>query len=365
MRTTKSLIVGAAVTAFALAFGTTGVARADVSTERPGSILIFPKVVNTTDQDTIIQITNVNNDTRHARCFFVDGALTFDPTTGLPRPSCQESDFSIWLTRLQPTHWQVSVGRRIDPTDNFSSAPGYPSTAGFDPGGIPPVGVGFTGALICAEVDASDKPIAGNSLTGQATVKNINTGDVSKYNGITIQGITPMGQDLSLDNVEYNGCPASLNLTTISSGAPDPVVEALSPNTPSTVRNFITLMPCGADLENLVSQTVSLQVAVFNEFEQRVSLGGPSVECWARLPLEAIGGGFNFATAGTTFTYGTITPQGANAANGILGVADSVATDSLGNSGSAADNLHVAGNTDTTNLPVVTGSPAVIRLSVP
>ena len=77
----------------------------------------------------------------------------------------------------------------------------------------------------------------------------------------------------------------------IASGAPDPVVEALSPNTPSTVRNFITLMPCGTDLENLVSQTVSLSVAVFNEFEQRISLGGPSVECWARLPLEAIGGG--------------------------------------------------------------------------
>jgi len=361
MRTTKSLIVGAAVAAFALAFGTTGVARADVSTERPGSILIFPKVVNTTDQDTIIQISNTNNDTRHARCFFIDGSV--DPNTLQPR--WQVSDFAIWLTRLQPTHWQASVGRRIDPSDNFPTAAGYPSTAGFDPGGVPPVGLGFTGALICVEVDVSDNPIAGNSLTGQATIKNIITGDVSKYNGITIQGLTPMGQDLALDNVEYNGCPASLNLTTITSGAPDPAVDALG-NSPSIVRNFITLIPCGADLENLVPETVSLQVAVFNEFEQRISLGGPSVSCWTRVPLEAIGGGFDFNFGGgTTFAYGTITPQGANAAAGVLGVVDSVVTDSLGNSGSASNNLHVAGNTDTTNLPVVTGSPAVIRLSVP
>lgn len=45
MTTTKSLRAVCAMAAFALALGVAGVGRADISTERPGSILIFPKVV--------------------------------------------------------------------------------------------------------------------------------------------------------------------------------------------------------------------------------------------------------------------------------------------------------------------------------
>lgn len=354
MRTTKSLSVGAVVAICALAFGMTGVARADVSTERPGSILIFPKVVNTTDQDTVIQITNTSTSTTHARCFYIDGSP--DPNTGQPR--WQESDFQIWLTRLQPTHFLASEGRQINPLD---------SNTGFDPGAVPPTPPGFTGQLICATVDESDVPIPGNSLIGQATVKNINLnpGDVSKYNAISIHGGDPVsGNALVLDNTQYNGCPASLNFTTLATGAADPVVEDLGVSG-SSITNFITLIPCSADLENLVPATVSLSVVAYNEFEQQISFAGaPGVECWTRVPLTSIGA-FAFSSTSTDFVYGTITPQGANASAGVLAVLDSVVTDGAANSASAANNVHVAGNTDTTNLPVVTGSPAVIRLSTP
>jgi hypothetical protein len=206
-------------------------------------------------------------------------------------------------------------------------------------------------------------------LVGQATVKNINQagnpGDVSKYNAISIHGGDPMsGNALVLNNIEYNGCPASLNFTTLASGAADPVIEALGTPT-SSVTNFITLIPCGADLENLVPETVSLSVIAYNEFEQQISFtGGPGVACWTRLPLTAIGA-FAVTSTSTDFAYGTITPTGANASAGVLAVLDSVVTDGAANSASAANNVHVAGNTDTTNLPVTTGSPAVIRLSTP
>ena len=49
-----------------------GTAQGTFSTERPGSVLIFPKVVNT-NPDTIIQIANTSNSVTHAKCFYTDG----------------------------------------------------------------------------------------------------------------------------------------------------------------------------------------------------------------------------------------------------------------------------------------------------
>ena len=49
-----------------------GAARAQISTERPGSILIFPKVINASD--TLIQITNTSNTTAYAHCYYINGA---------------------------------------------------------------------------------------------------------------------------------------------------------------------------------------------------------------------------------------------------------------------------------------------------
>ena len=80
------------------------VAQASTSTERPGSILIFPKVVNDGTRDTVVQIANTGNSTNYMRCFYLDGE------------SCTESDFEIVLTKQQPTHWRVSEGRRVDLT---------------------------------------------------------------------------------------------------------------------------------------------------------------------------------------------------------------------------------------------------------
>jgi len=95
-------------------------ARADVTTERGASILAFPKVLADGTADTIIQIANVSNSMVYARCFYLNAQLV-DPTfpEGLKNPPlCQETDFTIWLTKQQPTQWRVSTGRVVDPTDS-------------------------------------------------------------------------------------------------------------------------------------------------------------------------------------------------------------------------------------------------------
>src|SRR3990172_8657075 len=87
-------------------------ARADVTTESGASILVFPKVQANGTFDTVIQITNTGNSMLHAHCFYVDAslrsALSGFPCT-IPSATClpiwQETDFLIWLTKQQPTHW--------------------------------------------------------------------------------------------------------------------------------------------------------------------------------------------------------------------------------------------------------------------
>jgi hypothetical protein len=402
MRTTKRLLVGCAVAVSAFVFGIAGAARGDVSTERPGSILIFPKVVNTagqvSEQDTIIQISNTRPDTVHARCFYINGAP--DPNT--LQPQWQVTDFSIWLTRQQPTSWRASQGRLVDATDN--APPNAPFNAGLDPGLVPPIPAGFTGELLCAEVDASDVPIAMNSLKGEATVKDINSLDVSKYNALAIQGIDPAdgNNTLLLDNDEYNGCPSALHYSLISDGAQDPVISNFGngglcsvagtpcqvggtdcpaletcdalPGATSEVRNFLTLIPCSHDLENLAPATVDLNVTVYNEFEQGVSRD-LEVACWRRFSVTdplifGASSPFSFASTGSVFAHATIEPVSPTGQAGILGVADSVSIDTASNSATAAANLHMGGNTLTTNLPTRTDigdntAPAVIRLTSP
>jgi hypothetical protein len=91
------------------------VARAEVSTDVSGSVLVFPKVVfdggGAEDRDTIIQISNTSNNMVHAHCFYVNGAPDL-----LGNPLWQITDFDIWLTRQQPTHWVASQGRQINPS---------------------------------------------------------------------------------------------------------------------------------------------------------------------------------------------------------------------------------------------------------
>ena len=86
----------------------------------------------------------------------------------------QEVDFDIFLTKQQPTHWQASLGRLPNPSDQpcDRNTGNYDCDgAGLDPGRVPPVAsFPFQGELRCIEVDQSGAPISGNHLKGEGTI---------------------------------------------------------------------------------------------------------------------------------------------------------------------------------------------------
>lgn len=324
---------------FAVALGLmTSAAQGLVTTERGASILAFPKVLADGNSDTIIQITNISNNMVHMRCFYVDGSLDV-----FGQPRWNVTDFNIWLTKQQPTHWQVSTGRFTNPNDDcIENGVIVPSPecadAGIDPGAIPPTTPGFTGELKCVEVDVADNPIGGNHLKGEATIKT--NGDVAKYNAIGIQGTDLAGetgnellldQPISADGEEpvgqYNACPDILLLNHFADGVTDPVIleaglggicegeydgeapagskdgedcitdddcgfrevcvngarieDPLSGELAlrSATVTDLTLIPCTQDFENGVPSTVTVQFEIFNEFEQQLS-ASTTVTCW-------------------------------------------------------------------------------------
>ncbi len=277
------------------------VARAEVSTDVSGSVLVFPKVVfngpvglvqppgSTPPRDTVIQIANTSNNMVHAECFYVDAEI-FNGA-----PVWQITDFTIWLTRQQPTHWVASEGRPVD----FSDSPGDDG-AGMDPGAIPPVPEGFVGELKCIEVDSSGTPFAGNNLKGEALIRT-STGDVSKHNAIAILGnpdLVPGNppNELTLDNSdnhdgEFNSCPNTWLLNHFVDGDQNPVIEEFNPawctNGECPIRTYLTLIPCTQDFENDVPARVTVDFTVTNEMEQNFS-ASTTVTCYETTQLSNI-----------------------------------------------------------------------------
>lgn len=394
MRTEKRNAFLSGLCGVAVALGMmTASAQAIVTTERGASILAFPKVLASNGSDTIIQITNISNSMVHARCFYVNAALDF-----FGRPQWQVTDFQIWLTKQQPTHWVVSEGRFVNPTDtcieNGQIVPSQDcADAGLDPGAIPPVPSDFVGELKCVEVAVDENPIGGNHLKGEATIKT--NGDVSKYNAIGIQGTDLAGEtgnELQLnqpigDEVvgQYDACPNVLLLNHLADGVTDPVLYALgrggtcspAPATPcysdadcdtgqtcqnppqildaadnldlrSATVTDLALMPCSQDFENNLPSSVTVQFEIFNEFEQRLS-ASTTVDCWKDFflfqvdsPNDPERSVFSFATLGTVAAHTRITPIPEDGA--VIGVAGVTRADSSGNLTRDALNIHMEGD---------------------
>jgi len=275
-----------------------------VSIERSGSIVVFPKVIvdASSGVDTIIQITNTSNSIARAHCFYVNGALTdpSQPPGPTNPPLWQEVDFDIHLTKQQPTYWQVSKGRLVNPLDPVCG-PGKTdcNDAGFDPGRVPPVLPDFQGELKCIQVDDSGAPVNGNSLKGEATIiRGVNNGD----NVLVLGGGQCAGEGLLKGAIctseadcedagpcvfEYNACPQTWILDHLADGAPNPVVEQSEPAS-SSVSTELTIAPCTEDFETQIPTRVTLQFASWNEFESQFSVS-TTVECWGNIALSELG----------------------------------------------------------------------------
>lgn len=348
-------------------------ARAEITIEKGASILVFPKVVVDAVRDTTIQIANTGNSMVHAKCYYVNAAL-YSTVTGAPCdtpsftcvPLWQETDFNIWLTKQQPTHWVASRGRRV------AIGPFGSDTAGFPPGLVPPVGDFFVGELKCVEVTESDEPVIGNHLKGEATISltdgpgDFFATDVSKYNAIGILGDpdAAASNPLLLNDVMYNACPEKLILNHFSTLSEDPVVSDLDDrlvgvDLESETATALTLVPCTEDFETQTPTSVTVQFVVYNEFEERFS-ASTTVTCYLDVELTEIDSPtspersiFSEPVLGSLVGHAEITPvPGAGgAARGVLGVverfvlvaaedAEEIAFDVA----SAAYNLHTAGS---------------------
>ena len=211
-----------------------GAVRADVKSDKPGAILIFPKIrVDTrgvlsggVPTDTELQITNTSPSVVAARCFLVDTtshcnnvsasgtcvagvcsnfalACATDndcdiaclpelaqnpvgqggcPVGGKCVAGWNETDFQMTLTKRQPVSWKASDGLSVLPCDPRIPAPGpHACLGGSNTGsGIAAINEDpFFGEIRCVEVDAgSFKPTAGidpannggGDLKGEVTI---------------------------------------------------------------------------------------------------------------------------------------------------------------------------------------------------
>jgi hypothetical protein len=325
-------------------------ARAQVTTEHSASIVVFPKVIADGTSDSTIQLSNASANTVHAHCWYTDGALQF---SGLPPgpsnpPRWSILEFDLTLTKQQPTNWVASRGREVDASDTpCSNVPANFDCygAGFDPGSVPALPEGFTGELRCVETDAIGAPVSGNHLTGEATLENVQTGDVSKYSAIGIAGLDSNDNDNLLRlGEEYVGCPESLVLDFTPDGSP---VAGVGDG--SAVHNELTIVPCSSDLQNQLPATIVVSFSIINEFEQQLT-NAASVQCWENMLLQAQPV-FTAAVLGSPTAQVRMQPA-QESAGGFLAVAEErrSAADASVATASAAVNLYVEGARATTDV---------------
>jgi hypothetical protein len=226
-------------------------AVADVASDQPAAIVVFPKIIVDTNSglDTLIRLSNTSNSQINAHCFYVNatplcsvpggscfpdeigcvGMVDAVPVFGTCNPQWQETDFLVRLTAYQPTSWLVSQGA-VDcqslqvlgagvcsnnpnqvcqnntecgtgnrcvyppcfPLDGFfRNGPSGQNNAGSN---VPPSAEDpFVGEMKCIALDESLAPVARNDLKGEALIGRVDLSsdfvDIAGYNGIGIPAI--------------------------------------------------------------------------------------------------------------------------------------------------------------------------------
>ena len=318
------------------------VVQADVASDKPGAVLIFPKIVVDTSgtlfgvpTDTEVQLTNTSNSVVAAHCFIIDttsrcsnsgvactaeaaaegrpegqggcatGASCLTPCT----PKVVENDFPLLLTKRQPISWRASEGlsglpcgvRGQGPGCTGSNGTSYVANSQTDP---------WVGEIKCVQVDpVSGAPTSGldpannfgGDLKGEATIvrhiPSTSIVDARKYNGIGLQATAnfPAPTDANGNPVlsiggatpQYNGCPKVVILDHMFDNAPVITHRGGAPAPVGNVVTDLTVVPCSEDLATQTPRSATLQFLVYNEFEQRFSTS-TSFSCFKEVQLSDI-----------------------------------------------------------------------------
>lgn len=379
---------GVAGAALLLALGSTAQAQpaATVASDRTAGYILFPSIVSDPQDafnrgvttETVIQLTNTDDEERVVHCLYVNATgrclnglnadgqvdcrtnadcLTTNGAGVCDTDIWDETNFTIILSPEQPTGWLAGEGRRVEIVVVDPNDPNGMQGEGF--GLILPVPTAyFQGELKCIEVDGTENalPINANHLKGEATTyevtqdpndPNSNEVDVRRYNAIGIQAVSN-DEEAQNDRVlclggngiegnicetaEYAACPERLILNHLFDGALPLELDA----DPS-----ITLVPCTQRIAESIPTALTVQMLVFNEFEQRFSLS-TQVECYRDINLRELSILFAVGTQGTvagqTVFRAVASGNRAVGGFGILGVAQ-MGTDA----GSTAYNVVYSG----------------------
>jgi hypothetical protein len=379
-------------------------AQAIGTSDKPASILYWPKVVYDGTTDTLVRLANVDTaNPTQAHCFYIDAnshcsnrptqicdPLANDCGAGSCIPGWMEIDFNVVLTYEQPLQWSASGGLSRSDLPLVPGKPpvlggvcnesGFPCSFSYQGctcnfgqtnvgTGVPPVPeVPFAGALECiqyapAQGSTPARPDNGagatNKLIGEATFQSVPGGapvDVASYNATGLRFLSSQAavpnNELHLDGVQYDSCPTVLVLDHLFDGGPYPFP-------PYGALTDLTLVPCGNNFAAQIPGSATAQFLVFNEFEQRFSTTR-SVPCFLESQLSLLDTSnpsrsiFSINVAGTLAGQTRIRPVGtASTGRGLTGVAWLNTP-----IGSAAYDLHQSGSpTFGTGLP-----PDVITL---
>lgn len=310
---------GAAVVMSLLAGGAH--AQEEFTIEQPSSVLIFPKVINDGERTTVIQITNTMNTMAHVKCFYTDGR-----TVG-GQPLWLTIDFGISLTRQQPTTWRAGDGRPVNFNDDQT---------GLDPGSIPPLSEGFTGSLVCVQVDSpfGGRPIGGNQLVGRAEV------DGSEYNAVGVPAVGTVNNDkvVDMNGTEYAACPSGYYLNFAHEGPAGAiglgaVIGQGLGDAVASVSTNITVVPCDMDFARARPNSLTINAdPIYDEMETASSGATATITCWDSFTLSdpQVAAGFNiptaFGTAQLTSTEGFVAVANVLHTGGTTAAQDTAAT---------------------------------------
>lgn len=373
-----------------------------------GGYLVFPKiVVHTTGPanpplaagefatDTVIQLTNTSSAAIVVNCYYVNanghcggpgtGAQVCQSNSDCPIglecvPGWDVRDFQVELTPNQPLGWTASTGY-VDGLPCETVSCGTQNSFQTSSAVLGVQENPFIGELKCYQIDPATRngtelPIDSNDLKGEATIVQTNapTGGspaavlASAYNAVSFvaqsAASTPGPLCLGGDTLppggtgscsaSYTPCPATLIMEHLFEGATTPE---------GVVSTELTLVPCSEDLGTsaVPPLSVTAQMLVYNEFEQRFSTN-ERVQCFENTRLADID--TRPGPEGDTASIFSIGVQGTLGGNtrirgvqgsangfgyGLLGLAQSFYSETLGGSPVAAAAYHLG----------ATGDPAI------
>jgi len=223
--------------------------------ELKASYMVWPKVINTATEDTVITIFNDSSGPAFLHCYWMDeDQVPFD--------------FEFEITRYQTVWFKASDGGGMTENKVVEVQPFH----------------GEYGELKCWVVGDDDLPVSRNAFIGTGTIFNFVDGTAIGYNayGFRRAGAAGNAPVLTLNGTEYDSCPAYLLGTFMLDGASfDDDSYTVEAGTTE-----LTLVPCDQDVrQDLLPIYTKVNFTVWDEDEIGATGAYLCFKCWVETTL--------------------------------------------------------------------------------